>query len=747
MFAQLISLAKSSLIRKGATTPEEIRAQIRQRAFSDARRSINALSRKNHVPPATVECLEGELAYFERRDTDAERAFKAALDQDPSQPEAHHGLSLILGERADFTAALRHAQFAIGAAPDNARFRAQLGLCQLQLGNHAIAERILKEAVRLDPMDKASWNNLGIARRAAGKRRDAAYAFDRALSLDPAFEHAIRNREQLDADAEEAGVPSKDNSLDQGEEPPLGPTTDLDRLEQLTAANELDQAISLAERLFTESPRDSSLATQLARLHLAAGDAQGGVDTLNIFLAHNASTPEISGTMGSLQMAMGNLALADRYLREAVAGEKAPLSALLDMSELLGKQERFVESTPFLERALLQDDSPTTRALIANNMMATCRYDEAIDLYQRLLTEAPQLLPAVVGSYANALIFSGRFDEAQPLLEEYLKHEPNNPHLRFLQSSILLLHERFADGWDGYAYRNLSDSKHFRTLPFPHWNGETLTGKRIVVLAEQGLGDQVMFASCLPDLLAQGPSRVVVEAISRIAPTLARSFPECEVIGSQQDRGLEWVKALGPMDYYVPAGDLPRHFRRDLQSFPKHAGYLRADELRTEHWRAQIAGRTGRPRIGISWRGGTEHTRTAVRSLDATAFAPLSKACDAEWVCLQYGKVETDVQRCGETGLDLHYWPESISDLDEFSALISSLDLVISVCNTTVHYAGALGTPVWVLAPKIPEWRYGLKSSSMPWYPSSRIFRQQHSGDWNTLLEDVRRALLTWSKA
>jgi hypothetical protein len=254
----------------------------------------------------------------------------------------------------------------------------------------------------------------------------------------------------------------------------------------------------------------------------------------------------------------------------------------------------------------------------------------------------------------------------------------------------------------------------------------------------------VMFASCLPDLLALGPARTIVEVVDRVAPTIKRSFPACEVIATKQDNAFTWVTQLGSVDFFVPMGDLPRHFRRERAAFPTHKGYLQASADRVEHWRAELAALGQHPKIGISWRGGTEVTRKGLRTVALTDLVPLTEACDATFVCLQYGDVRSDLADAAAAGLKAHYWPEAIKDLDEFSALISSLDLVITVCNTTVHYAGALGCPVWVMAPHVPEWRYGLHFDSMPWYPSSRMFRQPHAGDWPAVVQRVSQEMSSW---
>jgi hypothetical protein len=250
----------------------------------------------------------------------------------------------------------------------------------------------------------------------------------------------------------------------------------------------------------------------------------------------------------------------------------------------------------------------------------------------------------------------------------------------------------------------------------------------------------VMFASCLPDLLALRPRQLVVEAIDRVAPTLARSFPQAQVVATRQDRGLGWVKDLGEIDLYVPLGDLPRFFRRSREAFPVSA-YLKADPERVEFWRRRLEATGPRPWIGTSWRGGTETTRSTIRSMSPATLLPMSKATAGTWISLQYGLKPDDARAAIESGALGAHWPEAIADLDEFSALITALDAVVTVCNTTVHYAGALGRPTWVMAPRIPEWRYGLHNATMPWYPRVRLVRQSTDGEWQGPMQTIAAEL------
>ena len=438
---------------------------------------------------------------------------------------------------------------------------------------------------------------------------------------------------------------------------------------------------------------------------------------------------------------------AQPLVQRVLAARPDDVDMLLALASIHTDAQRFNDAGTIYERVFELQPSFHNRGRLAASLSARCRYEEALDVVAGMVGERPSAIRDTRGIRMDSLIALGRHDEVLLELNALIEESPNDPNHRFQRASINLLRENFEQGWSDYAYRNLQATRHLRVLPYTPWKGETLAGKTIVIAAEQGLGDQVMFASCLPDLLALEPRRVVVEVIDRVAPTLARSFPSCEIVATKQDSRLGWLRDLGEVDYFALIADLPVRFRQRREDFPVHGGYLKADADRVAFWRSRLTELDGgsRPRIGVTWRGGSEVTRTVLRSMNVTDLSPVLTSIDATWVNLQYGNVDADLKLAATQGLRLAHWPESISNLDEFAALITALDLVITVCNTTVHYAGALGKEVWVMAPTIPEWRYGLTFESMPWYPSSRVLRQPRAGDWAAVLHTVAERLLAWA--
>jgi hypothetical protein len=272
-----------------------------------------------------------------------------------------------------------------------------------------------------------------------------------------------------------------------------------------------------------------------------------------------------------------------------------------------------------------------------------------------------------------------------------------------------------------------------RHVTLSGWRGEPLEGKSLLVWGEQGLGDEIMFASCLPDLLAIG-ARCTLDCSRRLRPLFRRSFPDIAVPDDQ----------TAAIDFTLALGSLPSLFRRRREDFPRHAGYLRADPAREAFWRRELASLGPGRKIGVSWRGGLMRTGRALRSLEADQLLPLLRIDGVHWVNLQHGENAAELTRLGNTyGVRVASWEESLIDLDETAALVAGLDLVITVCSTMVHLAGALGRPAWVLTPSGPAWRYRLQGAEMPWYPSVVLYRQSQLGDWveplHRMAADLRR--------
>ncbi len=233
----------------------------------------------------------------------------------------------------------------------------------------------------------------------------------------------------------------------------------------------------------------------------------------------------------------------------------------------------------------------------------------------------------------------------------------------------------------------------------------------------------------------------VIECDLRLESLFRRSFPAAAVQGTRLDGDRAWLGRFPGIEVQCAIGSLPRFLRRSRAAFPRHHGYLVPESARVERWR-QLIGREGAMlNIGIAWRGGIYETRRELRSNRLSDWLPVLSNTGARFFSLQRGGAEELERFREQSGIPIRETGQALEDPDELAAAIAVLDLLVSVDNTTVHLAGALGQKVWVLLPASAEWRYQASGEATVWYPSARLFRQARPGDWETVVREVRAAL------
>ncbi len=390
----------------------------------------------------------------------------------------------------------------------------------------------------------------------------------------------------------------------------------------------------------------------------------------------------------------------------------------------------------------LKPDYAEAHDNLGNVYCAVVKFNKAIASYRRAI----EINPGRADTHNNlgvVLNYLGNFGKAAAQFRKALEINPDYHQARLNLSHYQLLTGDFATGWENYRSRwevknSGCVSREFR---FPMWNGSNLAGKHLLVWMEQGIGDEIMFATLFAELEVMC-SALTVECEKRLLPLFRRSFKTINFITRQNPIHRDLQNA--EFDFQISAGDLARHLRKDITSFPPGNKYLRADNSLTTLNRADFTKRwPGKLLVGISWKGGTKVTG-AMRSLSLERLAPILSTFDCQFINLQYGEVNQEIDRFRQKSKnDIHDEPaiDPLNDMDTYAAHVAALDLVLSIDNSTVHLAGGLGVPTWVMLPVVPDWRWLQNRNDNPWYASIRLFRQNKTGDWDDVIEEVRAAL------
>lgn len=436
--------------------------------------------------------------------------------------------------------------------------------------------------------------------------------------------------------------------------------------------------------------------------------------------------------LGLIAYAAGLLDEAAGHIGESLRRKPANAAAHANLALVHHARGDYAGALAECDTALrLQRQFPEAHYNRGNALRELGRLDDAIASYERALRLRPDFVGPLVNR-ARTLRDLGRFDAALAGNARAIALAPELAEAYLNQAMIHLLRGDFEKGLPEFEWRwrdaQLAAAR--RDFPVPQWQGDSdPAGRRVLVHAEQGLGDTLQFARYAP-LLADRGAHVVLEVQPPLRDLL-RSLPaEVEVIA----RG----DPLPAVDLHCPLLSLPLAFGTRLGSIPAPVGYLQADAARVSRWQARLGPATG-PRVGLVWSGNPDHNNDRNRSLPLAALAPVFRP-GFEFVSLQPAIRPCDQPALQSGQLPLRHFGDDLQDFADTAALASCMDLVIAVDTAGAHLAGALGRPLWLLLPWLPDWRWLLERDDSPWYPTARLFRQPRAGDWAGVLEAVSAA-------
>jgi tetratricopeptide (TPR) repeat protein len=430
----------------------------------------------------------------------------------------------------------------------------------------------------------------------------------------------------------------------------------------------------------------------------------------------------------------GLLAEAGQMYRQALAIDPHHADALHLLGMAAYQSGQYDEAVDLIRKAIaIHPAAASYHSNLGNVLQAQDKLEEASESYRRALALNPDLAEVYV-NLGNVLQAQGDVERSLACYRRALLLAPGLAEASVAESMALLLQGNFAVGWPNFEKRwqTAEYETPMRSYPLPLWKGERLTAGRLLVWGEQGIGDEIMFAGIIPDVIRAG-NRIVLDCDSRLKPLFARSFPEATVIAGCNPT----IDADLNVAAHLPSGSLPGILRTTHSAFAAtKSPYLIADPAERERFRNRFA--DGRPLIGLAWH--TRNKKTGPkRFIDLSLLAPLLRSPDRRWMSLQYGDHDLLEQQVADAGVSLYIDPtvDQLADMDLFAAQVAAMDLVITIDNSTAHLAAALGVPTWLLLPFAPDWRWQLERSDSPWYPTMRIFRQSQRNDWASVVQQV----------
>ncbi len=436
---------------------------------------------------------------------------------------------------------------------------------------------------------------------------------------------------------------------------------------------------------------------------------------------------------------IGHDGAAERLYRQVLDAEPDRLEALVNLANLLranGQTDAVIALIkPALER---KPDVPELWLTLASALREANDIAAAKSFYQEALRLRPGYGQAI-GNLADLLADDGEIEQALALYEHVIEGDPHFAQARLNRAILLLLQGQLSEGWRDYAYRlKLADALHYDHR-LPKWTGGALKNARLLVTVEQGLGDQIAFASIIPDLadtLSRDGCSVILECEPRLVSLFARSFPnvtvqacEIEARGGRKTARYHWLTTGA--DFAVELATLPRYLRRSFDYFPARERYLTADSTEAAHWRDWLGAQGAGPYIGICWRSGNVSGLRALQFAPIEQWAEFIRVLPGQIVSLQYDAREDEIALLKKlSGREILVPPrlDQKHEIDRTCALMSNLDAAISAPTAVSWMTAALGVPTFKILYNTSWTAFG--KDHEPFAPAARCIMPAKSGDW-----------------
>ncbi len=568
-----------------------------------------------------------------------------------------------------------------------------------QAGRMEAAEAGYREVLVVDPQHADAWHLLGLLAHQAGQHTTAIERIGRAVAAcpDQAAFHC-----NLGLALKDQGQPEK-------------------------AAASFRKAIEIR-------PEFAEAHNNLGNAQRMLGQIDEAVENYTRALQIRPDYAQAHNNLGAALQQQGQPEAAVASFHRAIRIDPDYAEAYNNLGFALAEQKKPEQAEERFRRALQIDPQyADAHNNLGNALKDQGQLPEAEAAYRRTLEIAPDYVEAH-SNLGSALMDQGRLDEAEEAYVQALRIRPNHASTRLNRSLAWLVGGDFRRGWREYEWRWKTPACRPRDFSQPLWDGSTLTGRTILLHAEQGFGDTLHFVRYAAMVRRHGGT-VLLECQPPLLPILQG----CEGVDRLIGRGDD----LPDFDVHCPLMSLPHVFGTTLDDVPADVPYLVADEELVARWKTRLDGIDGF-RVGIAWQGNRNHPGFQFRRIPLAGFAPLADVPGVRLVSLQKGE---GVEQLDELGGQFEV-ARLGDDVDEASgafmdtaAVMKNLNLVITSDTAVAHLAGALRVPVWLGIHVAQDWRWLLDRDDTPWYPTMRLFRQQRFGEWGEVFERIQAEL------
>ncbi|HWR38603.1 MAG TPA: tetratricopeptide repeat protein [Patescibacteria group bacterium] len=579
------------------------------------------------------------------------------------------------------------------------KFLLNRGLECIATGDFSEATEKFRQAIAADPDDAEAYNCLGAVQYKLNLFTEAESSLRQSLEHNPKNPDALCNLGAL-----------------------------------FISSQRLETAQTYLEQLIQIRPDYPAAYNNLGFIQMQKGLFSEAKLSFRRVIELNPHSPDAYNNLGLIQTQEGSFEKAEASFRRSLELNPKFPDACNNLGIVLKYLHRRQEATYYFQQALrLNPLFPAAYNSLGTILTETGRHDLAEQCFRRAI----RLNPDYPDPYHNlGVLFTNlnHLAQAEDCFRQALALNPRFTDAEFSLATLYLLQARYEEGWEKYDKSRMI--KHRQDQPdIPRWQGESLSGKKILLYYEQGFGDTlhfVRYAHWVKKLSAQ----TVLWVQKPLRRLIAASFPRLEVYG------IKTIHERSPegFDFSCPLPSLPRVFNTSSASVPRKIPYINVYSEIVDRWKKTV-GRTvasNRYKVGVAWAGNPNHHNDCNRSIPLDTFANLFAANDVAWFSLQAEVSPPDLAKFPSK---VFHQPGQFSDFAETAGLIIHLDLIITVDSAVAHLAGALGKNTWLLLPFAPDWRWQSDRENTPWYPTLRLFRQNRIGDWSEVLTRVKGAL------